>query len=358
MGKEGVAAEMDDILNVHLEMAEEHNEDVGMEFEDEDATELEDTGEPAIVEEELEPADDLTAEGEPAGEVVIEDGEGEPEPAEILAGDTPPEKPAIKFDEQNNIVDANGEVIAKAGAERRLFQKLQTAEKTIEDTARANEGFRNFASAPQKMGLTPNEAIQGMQFISDLKTKPVEAARAILQEAMKQGYNLHDIIGTQEGVEDSSMDMGAINRMIDSKLAPMTQQFTQQQEVQQERQRAQEVVNQFVNAHDYADVHLDTIKHLMQNNPNLSSERAYFEVKTYAMQQGLDFSQPLAPQIEAMQQQVPTPAPVPAVAPEPNPKPLPNGNANSIVMEQSEVTSGDDDWDSIVRSSMRDAGYN
>lgn len=356
MPKEGAAAELDDIMEAHLEMAEEHNDDDGMEFEIEDSTVLEDEGEPEVIEEKPAAEGDIEGEGEPTGEVITQDGEGEPELAETPASDTPPEKPAIKFDEQNNIVDDKGEIIARAGAERRLFQKLQSAEKSLEDNTRANEGFRQFASAPQQMGLTPNEAVQGMQFISDLKTKPVEAARAILQEAMKQGYNLHDIIGDQEGMGDSSMDMGAMSRMIDAKLAPMTQKFTQQQQVDQERATQQNVVNQFVANHEFADVHLDTLKHLMQNNPNLSSERAYFEIKTYAIQNGLDFSQPLAPQMEAMQQ--PVPAPVTPLQ-EPNPKPLPNGNVNSdVIVEQSVIASGDDDWDSIVRSSMRDAGYN
>ena len=73
----------------------------------------------------------------------------------------------------------------------------------------------------------------------------------------------------------------------------------------------------------------------------------------YALGQGLDFTQPLMPQVQArnQQQQAQPAAPVQPT------QPMPNGNASSAVETQSpKVANGDDDWDSIVRNSMAESG--
>jgi len=96
---------------------------------------------------------------------------------------------------------------------------------------------------------------------------------------------------------------------------------------------------------------MDAITTLLQNNGNMTPEQAYFEVKTYALSNNLDFTQPLMPQIQARgnggtQRQ----------ANQPN-RPMPNGNGSRNVQTQSpNIANGDDDWDAIVRGAMTESG--
>lgn len=298
-----------------------------------------------------------TGSNTPTGESGTENGEAQPQSTEAQA--KPVSSDRAVADKDGNFVDENGNIIARAGSERRMYEKLQRTERTArhfesEVTRLQQEVEQNAAlnNLPKQYNLNEQEVGLGLHIVNQLKTSPAEAGRWILQEVMKSGYNLQQILGDVEGVPSSSMDMGAITRLIDEKLSPITEQYQQQEsqaKVATENQRAAE---QFIATHDYADIHLDAIVNLMKQNPQMTSERAYFEVRQYAQANGLDFTQPLGQQIDARRN---APAQQQVVN-QPN-RVMPDGNATSTTETQQPVeVSADDDWDKIINQSMSEAG--
>lgn len=263
---------------------------------------------------------------------------------------------------KGDLVDEHGQVLAAAGPERRVYersQKIQNENNDLHAQLNALKQTQNtgdeFTQSPEKLGLSREDALVGVQLMHNLKTNPVEAARNILQTAVAQGHSLQSILGDVEGLGSSTVDMGAIKHMIDEKLAPITAREQQETQRVEQQTRTRENAQQFFRTHEFSELHVDAITNLMQNNKNITPDQAYYEVKTYALQNGLDFTQPLKPQVIA-RQPVPGQAPVAPTIQAPH-QPMPNGNASSIVETQSPtVANGDDDWDSILRDSMTESG--
>ncbi|GMQ92461.1 MAG: hypothetical protein BMS9Abin11_1792 [Gammaproteobacteria bacterium] len=306
-----------------------------------------------------------TSEGDtdPAGsdnaidEGSVKDSGTQPTPTETPAQSTPTQK--VTTDDKGNFIDEAGKIVASAGAERRMYEKLQRSERStrhfesetirLQDEINQNQALNNL---PKQYNLNEQEVGLGLHIINQLKTSPVEAGRWILQEVMKSGYNLQQILGDVEGVPSSSLDMGAISRLIDEKLSPITNNFQQQESVTQTTEENRRNAEQFVATHDYADLHLDAIVNLMKSNPQMSSERAYFEVRQYAQENGLDFTQPLGQQIEARRKADPNAQ----QSNQPN-RVMPDGNSASTTTTQQPVeVNADDDWDLIINQSMSEAG--
>lgn len=297
----------------------------------------------------------------------------------------------VRADQQGNFVDPQtGQVVARAGAERRMFERARRVEGELTNTRsqlqQARHEVQRLSQAIQQQqqqqpqepaiitsarqrGISDNELQVGLDIVAQIKTDPIAGARFVLQSAMAQGYNLEQIIGTQDGVPNSALDMGAVRNMINSAVEPLTNAQQQQQQREQQQNDAQQQYNTFVATHEHASVHMDAIATLCKNNPNLSPERAYYEVKMFAAQNGLDFSQPLGPQVamrsapvtvDQMNQQLQTQqtqqtqqrAPM-----QPNQPPLPTSGVSSDLNIQTHGTaSSDDDWDSIISQSMQEAG--
>jgi hypothetical protein len=340
---------MHDNIEAQLDMAVEAADDIGFDDEVSNDTEMgaNEEGEVNPVEQAA-PQGDESNTGQVGGTEPVQQAQPAPQSADSTA---------TGQNETGDLVNAAGEVVATAGAERRVYERSnKIQQENIETTRRMADMQKqfddnnSFANQPKNLGLTNDESLIGMQLMQQLKSDPVAAARQILQTAVSKGYNVQDIIGTAHGA-NSAVDMGAIEQMIASKLAPITQreeQFQQQQDQQQSNENAK---RQFISKHEFSDIHLDPITNLLQNNPNMSPEQAYYEVKTYALSNGYDFTQPLGEQVLARNaggnnQQTNQPN-----------RGMPNGNSSSNVVTQAPAqANGDDDWDAIVRNSMAESG--
>jgi len=349
----------DDILAKHIKFAEDNAAD-DPEF-TADAAVDNDEGDDDAIKAKI-PAETIgtgdpnaTKTDDPTGESIKKDEGVQQEPTGATTEPVPTNKTVA--DAEGNFVDAEGKIIARAGSERRMYEKLQRTERSsqffegeVNRLQQEGEQVKALNGLPEKYKLNEQEVGLGLQIIDQLKTNPVEAGRWILQEVMKSGYNLQQILGEVEGVPTSSMDMGAITRIIQEQLQPITSKFQEQESATQSATDNQRNAERFIATHEYADLHIDPIVNLMKQNPQMSSERAYFEVRQYAQANSLDFSQPLGPQIEARRNagtNVPT---------QPN-RVMPNGNAASTTETQKpDTSSADDDWDSIINQSMFDAG--
>lgn len=274
-------------------------------------------------------------------------------------------------DQHGNLTDQNGRIIAKAGSERRLFEKtarmtenMQQKDQQIAQLQQQLSQVQMIGGLDKQYGLDQEDLRVGMPIIAEFKKDPVQAARNVLQMVMGMGHNLSTILG-QEAKD--AVEMGAIQRMLDQKLAPLQkieQSAAQQQEAQRQQSYVEQQIREFTDSHEYATVHMDAIDNLLGRRPELTPERAYYEIRMFAMQHGLDFAKPLGPQIEALnaqnddQQQNTRQIPVNRQTVRQQ-RPMPNGvssqrNAPLAEVEEAEPSS---DWGSIIGNALRSNGF-
>lgn len=272
-----------------------------------------------------------------------------------------------RSDKDGNLVDGRGNIIAKAGAERRQYERTQAQAAHISRLEAENKQLRDNDSmvkalneVPARLGLDMRETELGLQAIASFKKDPVATAKWMLQETLKLGYNLGDVLGkdAQGQVSGGSLDLQAIKGMIAEQVAPLVQDrqaALQQTELQEAAQRDYDA---FMAKHDHASVHEDVLTRLLQQDASLTPEIAYWQLREYAAKHGFDFTKPLREQAvsrESGQQQQPNGNATPKAQSQ---QPMPNGGAPQADMQTAGVyADADEAWDSIVNQSLREAGF-
>ncbi len=259
------------------------------------------------------------------------------------------------IDKGGNVTDAQGQVVAAAGRERRWFETSQTLQNYLTHqreeistlTTRIGEISMSSKEAlngiPTRLGLNDAEVDMGLKLSANFKSDPVATARYILAETMKLGYNLEQIVET---AGSNNLNMTAIKQLLDDRLGPVAAQRTEEQNKQATEQHGIDAYNKFMHRFPDAAHHQDQIA-AIANHYKVAPEDAYFELRMWANKRGFDFNQPLPPQ---MQRATP-PANAPSTAPLPN-----GGTPLGVVTDTPQIASEDADYDDIIRDAMRDAG--
>lgn len=278
-----------------------------------------------------------------------------------------PAKPASDKDGQSqqvqkpgpgDLVDREGRIIARAGAERRHYEaatrfrgELEQTKGQLEKARTELEAFRQAAQAPTQLGLNPDETTVGLQLAASWKQNPVGVIEYLVEQAKAAGHNLDTLGG--------ATDVGAIKQMIAQELAPFRQQSEAIQQRQQADTAAQTQVQSLVGQYgEQALVNGEALAKLInasvERGSPLNLEQAYLRFSNWCYQQGLDPAQPIDPQLAARQS--------PPANQQRNP-PRPNGRAvaapNGVVpMDTQAQVTGNEQVRDLVRASMREAGFN
>ena len=250
-----------------------------------------------------------------------------------------------------DLVDRQGNVIAKGGKERRFYETAQRERQRAETleqelwTLRAKvEAFEGTANLPNQYNLSPEELTTGAQLMSAFKDNPVETIKYLLTEAQSAGHNIDNV--------GQGTDVAALSRMLDEKLGPITSERQEQLELAQRNEQATQVYNQFMSQYPDAAVHQDVLAQLLEKDTSLSPEAAYFKLKNFYLEKGLDWNTPLDvhEQNIANEQQK-------AKETENTQSSLPSGSTPADnVTDASQIASVDTDMEDIIKSSMREAG--
>lgn len=199
-----------------------------------------------------------------------------------------------------DLLDENGNVIAKAGAERRFYEENVRLKKERDhfnnnimprikqeyDTMVAKiEAYNQTFQSMQAGDLTSQDIQLGMELIRQWKQSPADTINFLLTQAKSYGINVD---------ENSKSDMAAINQMLDQKLQPFIQERENKQREIEANQRAQDTYNRFINKYPDAEKHVDELAYLYRKNPNVSLDEVYWQLKNYYFDNGYDFNTPLA----------------------------------------------------------------
>lgn len=262
---------------------------------------------------------------------------------------------------KGDIVDKDGKLIASNGFAARMYHsnrrlKAQLDERTTQLNGIAAQvgEVKALATSIQHYGLDNDEVAQALDMAGRMKRGDVlGVAKDVLAIIAAQGYNVTDLLGSDVG---DSIELKAINRMIDQRLAPITRQEQDRQRQDEAAQRGRQAYNTFVANNDYANIHADDIVQVMRRE-GVNPQAAYNRLLQFATANRLDFSQPLGPQViarmEALKKQRGGQSPNNRQQ-----KPMPNGavTRNSGAIPAQPLASADDDWGSIISEVQRTIG--
>ena len=271
------------------------------------------------------------------------------------------EVPNAENPNTRDLVDPiSGRTVAKGGIERKIFEDGQRA--TRENNQLKNElgnakrmlsSINEVTQEAVRLNVAPQDQVIAVRVMSDFMKDPVKTLQYLVEEVKAKGYQIPFL---EQGVTPG-MDMNAIARMMDQKMAPITQQRQAQMEQVQLRQRAESDLNNFLNDAPDAEPNLDVLSEMLQAQPQLTLHGAYSRMVKWAHENGLDWTQNLKQQIAAQRSQQPTNQ-QPATAPR---RPLPGQRSasprgaapvNGSGAQHNENAS----WADIIRDSMRENG--
>ena len=251
-----------------------------------------------------------------------------------------------------DLVDANGNVIATGGKERRFYETAQREKqradqysKEIETLKSQLEAINNAGTVGTQYNLTPEEVTTGAQIVSAWKDNPVETLQYMLTQAQSEGYNVDAIV-------NGGADMGAMKQMLDNALSPIISDRNKQIETREATEKATEIYNNFSNTHPDAAVHENSLARLLQEDNSLSVEAAYLKLQNYYLQRGLDWTKSLE-QLQAEHDQ--------SVKSNTNTQPQPPEGGSvpqTYVTDTAQVADVRTSTDDIIRQAMSDAGIN
>jgi len=247
-----------------------------------------------------------------------------------------------------DLKDAQGNLIATGGKERRFYETAQRERvradglaKEVETLKTNIEAINNAGTLGTQYSLTPEELTTGAQIIAAYKKNPVETIQYMLTQAQSQGHNV-------EAISGGGVDMAAIKQLLDTSLQPLVTEQNQRNDTQAAEDRAKEIYNTFNATYPDAAVHENSLARLLNQEPNLSPEAAYFKLQSYYAQRNLDWTKSL----ETLQkeQQLATPGANTQQA-------LPEGGVATPVTDTADtVADVNTSTGDIVKDAMREAG--
>lgn len=268
-------------------------------------------------------------------------------------------------DAEGNIVTRDGRVMAAKGEPARHWSNMSRQAAQGEHFKKQNEALtrqldtnkdlinsaKELADLPTKLGLSREDYNEGIQLVAKWNQDPLTVARDIVQRTLARGFNASDILGKSAG---DALEMGAIRHLINEVVAPQRAREQRENATVQERQQAQASYDSFISRYPDAAPHGDAIAALMREQ-KLSATEAYHEVRYFALQNGLDFTEPLGPQVAAANaraQQHPVPAPQGRTRHAPLVPGNGGGNRSNLTSEPN-FADPSSSWSDILNSVMR-----
>lgn len=270
------------------------------------------------------------------------------------------EVPNAEQPNTRDLVDpVTGRTVARGGIERRVFEEgARHARENNQLKAQLNaavqrlSGVNEVTQEATRLNVSPQDQVVAVRIMSEFLRDPVKTLETLVAEVKSKGYQIPFL---EQGITPG-IDMAAIQRMIDSKMSPITEQQTQARQQREVMARAEADLNSFLEDNQDAHSNLDVLSEMLQAQPGLSLHNAYTKMIRWSHDNGLDWTQPLKQQI-ANQRQQPTPQQPTQQQPT---RPLPGRSglapaaplSNGATAQYNENSS----WADIIRQTMHDHG--
>jgi hypothetical protein len=176
------------------------------------------------------------------------------------------------------------------------------------------------------------------------KKDPANTVQYMLTQAQSLGHNMENVAG-------GGMNMEAVQQMLNTTLAPLLGERQERADTQQARDEALKQYNAFNTQYPDAAIHDNSLSQIIKQDPSLSLDAAYFKLRSFFSERGLDFSKSL----EALQQEY--------VAAKGNganntqPQPPDGGSVNpDDATNTARVADVNETFDDIIKGAIKSAG--
>ncbi len=271
---------------------------------------------------------------------------------QVIEQSTEPESGEQQTRGPQDLVDAQGNVVASGGKERRFYEQAQrfrqeatTSSNKVQELEGQLKAISDAGNAGTQYNLTPEEVTTGVQLMAAFKENPVETVKYMLTQAQSLGHNVEGLTG--------GTDMASIKNMLNEAISPLVQERQEKVNAQQNLDQAQQIYDGFMSKHPDAKVHEDSLARLLESEPSLSPEAAYFKLKSFYLEKNLDFNKPL----EVLQQEFKAQKQVPVEGNTQSTVPT-GGVPAANVTDTETIADVGTSMDDIIKQSMRDAGMN
>lgn len=290
---------------------------------------------------------------------------GQQQPAQVRRRhDGLVEVPNAEQPNTRDLVDPiTGRVVAKGGIERRVYEEGQRhsrennqLKQQLQQATQRLSAVNEVTQEAVRLNVSPQDQLVAVRIMSEFMRDPVKTLETLVAEVKSKGYPIPFL---EQGVTPG-MDMAAIQRMIDNKMSPITEQQTQARQQQEHQRRAEAEINSFLEDNQEANSNLDVLSEMLQAQPGLSLHSAYTKMIRWAHENQLDWTQSLKQQIAASRQQ---PNPQQTTQQPTQSRPIPGRGVqpaqatpvgNGAVTQYNENAS----WADIIRQSMQEHGVN
>lgn len=246
--------------------------------------------EPDLSEQEEVEAPEEAAAEEPADTVddSVDDGEGVDDPDPVVQ-----DNERVRSDTKGNLVAEDGRIVAKAGSERRLYEKaeklkssnaeLESKYSQLEEEYKQHQGLMQQAydefqrmnahikhleegGVARDLGISKEESVEALQVYSKLKNDAtaLEGVKYILTRLQQRGINLESL-GVPGGAIDMKVLTEDMNNRLNQTLQPFQQNLEQQRQQEQARNTARQQIDTFFAQNPDAREHRQVLGKAMQD---------------------------------------------------------------------------------------------
>jgi hypothetical protein len=207
-----------------------------------------------------------------------------------------PRTAEVKPDKHGNLVDANGRIVARAGAQARFYQgmhrakqealasrqreqqsiqRLQQTAKLLQDMQTELDDYRTKAEGLKQFNFTPEDQLHAMQLLSEMRKDTAGTLRKLLTRAAANGITIE---GLQQnaGVDPKSL-AEVMREEIAKAVGPIQQRNETEAKQAREREaqaaREQEALQEaqnFLTENPEARQYLPVIQQVIQRYPRMS----------------------------------------------------------------------------------------
>jgi hypothetical protein len=225
-----------------------------------------------------------------------------------------PSSAEVRPDAKGNLVDARGNVVARAGKEARFYQQAANVTRQMQSfQAQAQAHVTDLTNRLQRaveigrevygrletleaqnkqmqhLGISPAEQLEAMQLVAMSKSNPVQALKTLLTRAAANGIDLSEL-GINGG-QDTKSIIDLLKNEISQQMQPLRQR-TEAEQRQQQQQAAQAKafgdakvhVAQFFAQNPEARTYLPVLDAVLQKHPQMSLSEIWAKLQLFLVQ--------------------------------------------------------------------------
>lgn len=204
-----------------------------------------------------------------------------------------PRNAEVRPDARGNLIGRDGQIVARAGKEARLYKEAHQAKQAVQQHVVAGQRLSTNLNraveigqelqrrleiaeaqndAVSKVGLPPTELLEAASLFAEAKANPISVLKKLLTRAAANGIDLTQIGITANGGVDPKSFMEMIRNEIGTQMKPLQERSAQEQRrAEQEQEQSQTLrqteqhVQEFFTTNQEALEYLPIFKAVMTN---------------------------------------------------------------------------------------------